>query len=716
MGDSSSTTDPPLPLAIRGDVRLGVPLTGVDREDSVRRGGDGRIAEFRGGSLVAGGEKATQPSITGKFMTLCIRLRHPAGKWDAPVLRRLEPGGGITRLVYGTDLTGLTLAHRERQRIQGGRALTYLWQTTPGSEHVRPAIYQTSEKGRLGLPDYQRGVLRLSSPMDLVGPSDWHDLVIRFRDANLELFVDGVLVDEEWPHGALDRFTGPLCLGGPAGEKSGEPVFHGQVDHLALWNRALSDAEIESLSGGAESVAARRKAIHGDNRLVPQYWRPSGYNAFVGDCMPFYHQGTFHFFYLFDRRHHGSKWTMGAHQFGHLSTRDLAHWEEHPLALSITDQTEPSLGTGMCMFRDDMYYLFYIPHYRRGYFKDTVLLGDDVRVATSRDGIHFTKRPGSVVPLEYLSGGDINPTVFPAPRGDHYDMAVGGKFFRSSDLLAWKETQELTSRDIPGWACATAFEWNGWNYFTAWQRVRKTRGPIDQGGWEDAPGLGDALFCPQVAAFTGNRRLLVGFVDDGAWGSYSVFRELLQEPDGNLGTRWVPEMLPPTGDRVPPQVSKAVGKVASTERGIALAADSTAMLKSVPRNLRITARIRPGRETRAYGLVVRSPGERTRGMEVKFHPEKSTVLLSPLGIDAPAPALTGGKRLMSDVRGVSDEIRIDLILKDDLLDLCLDDRRTYIVRVPSAGNGLFFFAEGGTALIEDLTIRPLLNGRSVQVD
>jgi hypothetical protein len=33
-----------------------------------------------------------------------------------------------------------------------------------------------------------------------------------------------------------------------------------------------------------------------------------GDEAFAGDCIPFYHDGTFHLFYLFDRRHHGSKW------------------------------------------------------------------------------------------------------------------------------------------------------------------------------------------------------------------------------------------------------------------------------------------------------------------------------------------------------------------------------------------------------------------------
>ncbi|MGA2656095.1 MAG: hypothetical protein ABSH34_01120 [Verrucomicrobiota bacterium] len=33
-------------------------------------------------------------------------------------------------------------------------------------------------------------------------------------------------------------------------------------------------------------------------------------------------------------------------QFAHLSTTDLMHWQQHPLALPITDPTECSLGTG----------------------------------------------------------------------------------------------------------------------------------------------------------------------------------------------------------------------------------------------------------------------------------------------------------------------------------------------------------------------------------
>ena len=104
----------------------------------------------------------------------------------------------------------------------------------------------------------------------------------------------------------------------------------------------------------------------------------------------------------------------GGDAVGHVSTRDLVHWESHPLALPITDQIEPSLGTGLCVFHDGTYFMYYIPHYRRGYFRDSPFQGDDVRVATSRNGIRLHKKPGPAVPFEYPTGGDVNPNVFPS--------------------------------------------------------------------------------------------------------------------------------------------------------------------------------------------------------------------------------------------------------------------------------------------------------------
>ncbi|QEH37263.1 hypothetical protein OJF2_58500 [Aquisphaera giovannonii] len=71
---------------------LGDSLSGDDREASIRRDGDVRLATFRGGYLVAGGGRAAEPPVRGKFMTLCVRLRDPSGKWDAPAIGRLAEG------------------------------------------------------------------------------------------------------------------------------------------------------------------------------------------------------------------------------------------------------------------------------------------------------------------------------------------------------------------------------------------------------------------------------------------------------------------------------------------------------------------------------------------------------------------------------------------------------------------------------------------------
>ena len=114
-----------------------------------------------------------------------------------------------------------------------------------------------------------------------------------------------MLVDEEWPHGALHGFRGPFLIGAGYRQGSVQSGFHGQIDHLALWDRALSDEEIATLSGGEAEIARRTQEFLGPENPSLQYWRPRGFNTFVGDCMPAYYDGEFHFHYLFDR-HHGA--------------------------------------------------------------------------------------------------------------------------------------------------------------------------------------------------------------------------------------------------------------------------------------------------------------------------------------------------------------------------------------------------------------------------
>ena len=69
---------------------------------------------------------------------------------------------------------------------------------------------------------------------------------------------------------------------------------------------------------------------------MPHFWRPRGYNVYAGDCMLLWDGARLHLFYLFDRRHHTSKWNLGAHQYAHLSSTDLVNWDRHPLAIPLS--------------------------------------------------------------------------------------------------------------------------------------------------------------------------------------------------------------------------------------------------------------------------------------------------------------------------------------------------------------------------------------------
>ena len=88
-----------------------------------------------------------------------------------------------------------------------------------------------------------------------------------------------------------------------------------------------------------------------------QYWKPEG-AFFVGDCIPFWHDGVYHLFYLLDENHHQGLSGMGGHQWAHVTTSDLVHWHHHPLALAIDDDFERSICTGTPFFHDGRYLCF----------------------------------------------------------------------------------------------------------------------------------------------------------------------------------------------------------------------------------------------------------------------------------------------------------------------------------------------------------------------
>ncbi len=583
-------------------------------------------------------------------------------------------------------------------------------QSSPGTGR-RACLLTTGGSGG-GNADFMAGVLRLAVPVQMIDPGRWHDVVVRFRGPNLELFVDGVLVDEEWPHGALYQFRSPFLIG--AGYEKGElkTGFQGEIDHVALWSRALKDDEIAALAGGADAVARRDREILGPPQASMQYWKPRG-QAYAGDCIPFYRDGTFHLFYLFDRRHHGSKWGQGAHQYAHVTTKDLVHWEHQPLAVPIIEPWECSMGTGDVIWHDGVFHVFYTDCGGRCEYKDKPQRGSWIFAATSTDGVHFAK---DLKPL--VSGHDCEVFRDPA-TGLFHLIRGGGNRLVSKDLRTWEETPGDFVQRKPGTSgeCPNHFEWNGWYYFilgtNALWKSRSALGP-----WEEiSPDVYDGLFVPKVAEFTGNRRILAGFLTWPGWAGHIALRELVQRPDGSLGMKFAPELIPAAGEPVKPAFA-ALGPGATGDgaRVRIEAADrfTAGMLTGVPRNVRITLRVVPQPGARAFGLCVRGKGEYEGGCELRFDPDRKRAQYGvpenrgPAG-DAAGLISQGRDFAIQNVEDLDRPFALDVIVKDNLIDVCIDQRRTMISRrdPEPTGDRLFFFARDGAVTFESVEVRPL---------
>ena len=734
MGETSERAVARAGIHIHGDVKLGVPLRGADLKASLERGGDGKVAEFQGGYLLAGQEGAA-PDLSGKKeMTLCLRLRDPKGAWDTPLLSRAAPGDKFAGILYVADVTRFYLNYEAAQRIRRGKALEFLWRTQPLERQVQPAYFNYElSKHFTENPDWVNGVLRLQAPTDLIEPDQWHDVVIRFRNANLELFVDGVLVDEDWPHGGLYEFRGPFLIGAGYREGSVQSGFHGQIDHLALWDRALSDKEISVLSGGEAEITRRTQEFLGPETASLQYWRPRGFNTFVGDCMPAYYGGEFHLYHLFDRRHHHSKWGMGAHQFAHASSKDLVHWKHHPMTVKITKQWECSIGTGKIVPYQGRYHAFYIQHGRRCWFKDAPYDGDTIHVAMSADGLHYQKDFHPVVPFVYLrrkdgNPGDVNPDIFRDESGSRFYLSLSGeKIWVSPNLKDWQEAQGFDPyKDIGKGICSSYFRWNEWYYLMSSDGYRMSREPLKPGwSWTrpENPATLEGLGVPEAAMFKGNRYIMAGFLGGTGYAGEAIFRELVQHENGILGTKWPAEMIPPCG--LPLKLGfEALDKGAvcrGREIHVAGPANfSAGMLKGVPQNVRITVQVKPAEGVREFGLYLRGEGNYDGGCELRFEPARQYVQYGTPAHGGMAPESDangyGTNFGIKGVIGLDRAFHLDIIIRNDFVDACIDSRRTIISRRPDRpqGDRLFFFANGGEVRFGDVTVRPLEEGPRLQ--
>ena len=192
----------PMPLTYRGaleDAELNVLADGPGAREAAR------VAVLRGGHFDAG----AKANVEGGQVTVYLRARDPAGKWDAGLLAKRGSHETTNFNLYGLG-------------------------------------------GRIGFELHgANGFVGLDFPAADApgGAGAWHDLVGRYDGKRVELLCDGkVMARRDWAGGNLTRNDEPLLLGAETdGGKVVRP-FHGEVEEAAVWGRALSDEEVARLS------------------------------------------------------------------------------------------------------------------------------------------------------------------------------------------------------------------------------------------------------------------------------------------------------------------------------------------------------------------------------------------------------------------------------------------------------------------------------------
>ena len=621
--------------------------------------------------------------LGGSHLTLHIDLPPLAAREDGPLATLTDADGPLVALALVTVppvFDSRRNWHRFPMPDGRVRAIEAEW------HFPVPTALIAHRAGSEIAADCAAGILRIGVPLALIGDQSCR-VTLRLRDYILELLVDGVVVDEEWPLDPLRRQAAALtCAAGVSGQ-----------------------AEDGSTSPIPSADPARRRCLVPFERPFSGYWAPPGHNTWAGDTVMVSDGERLHVFWLRDRHAHSAKWGCGVHGFWHASSDDLRTWREHMPAWPLRHRHVAGHGTACVVHHEGALWLFINnlgdrlgPNLWRDRPVGTYL-------ARSDDGEHFI---------------EVGPTGIHGEMGVLRDPGTGiwhgamyGTRVESDDLAHWRvadagflppATAPTSGADDDG-VTVECWMWTkigDWHYIlggrTGMWMSRDLLGPY----WA-RPGVApaevarprwtpyDGLVVPQICVHRG-RAILSGWTGNYAFGGHLVFREVVQEADGTLGTRFLEETVPERREVLPvfPPVRVVAGAV---ER-----------LEGFDGPVRVHIELEPEAGCAAFGVLV---GD----LELRCEPGRARMQWGMRVAGQPAPEATGPRCHSEDfavhgVEGLDRRLVLELVILDDgksgntIVDACLNGQRTMLTRRRGLRHrSLGLFALGGSLRIRALT-------------
>jgi beta-fructofuranosidase len=478
------------------------------------------------------------------------------------------------------------------------------------------------------------------------------------------------------------------------------------------------------------------------------FFQPS--DGWVGDVIPFQHDGQFWLFYLHEHRGDPKPGTA----WGLVTTKDFVEFDDRGVALPHggRDDADFNAYTGSVVEDGGRFHLFYTGHNPRRLGPDGVTPLQVVMHATSDDEMTtWTKHPdwtfGASAGFE--PGDWRDPFVFRVSEDEPWRMLLAARHddgpvrrrgviaqLVSDDLVTWTPTEPFWD---PGryiaHECPDVFQIGNWWYLVYSEfsegfvtRYRMATSP--EGPWHmpDKDTIDGRAFYAAKSVVKDGRRFFCGWiaskegsVDDGAyqWAGTMAVLECVQNADGTLAFAIPAEVLDAFTETVPlPETApQDPAAAAGTIEGLRLDAAPDGYASAVsgaqlPQSFAATVTVDIAEGTRECGVLLRASADGDESYILRLEPHRSRLVLDrwprrttgdmqwqvsgdvPFAVELERPCdLSPGRHV------------IDLVVDGSILVANVDRQVALSARIyDRSQGGLGLFAGEGTATFSNLAI------------
>ena len=467
--------------------------------------------------------------------------------------------------------------------------------------------------------------------------------------------------------------------------------------------------------------------------VPPNQWiqseKPMYISGFVGDVMPYYENGSYHLFFLYDALSKPSG--QGYHDIHSFQTSDFVNYQYQGQAIPYGNASQPdfAVGTGATVKAGDTYYFYYTGHNANDSFlknnpRESILL------ATSKDLKTWTKNSSfkMTAPAGYYDFEYRDPHVFYNDQDGKYWMLVSAQTdSRKAVLLKYTSANPATGQwNMEGalytttpdenyvmLECPDLFRIGNYWYLLFsenWSSNPGTHYRIStspNGPWTTPKSDridGQYYYAAKTAGDAANRYIF-GWTarkdpqsNQGTknWGGNLVAHKLLQNTDGTLATSPIAAMKDLYATAAPFTQKGTEGSVTSSGSSFTLNPKSAIQFDRLQKTTKITTNLTiPSNGSAAIILGADAPVkiafERNKGRLAAYLKTNTTeTLINEVPYDF----------------GNSDTHTITMLLNNDVCVVYVDDKIAFSNRVYTSSNKPWeLVSDQGTVVFTNLEIK-----------